>query len=279
MTPEHLRSLMREVARDHLAKNIRNYSYSRYDGLAHTNALGGTSYLRPTEGKVVTVIEGHTVVKTAASQFTLVSSELLSQPVRIGDKIGLTFYNLRRFDGTNADGTDDPAAGGVKSYSLTGTQTYFPVKWEGRELGINNRFREAYTEIKNPYLQDLIRQLEQIPVNGGLRKIVNVLVDANGRNLRFVDPGGSSAEKPAILVDVETAKHKGLVDISYDRGADWYCVRLVPADGTPPQDVEPVYVDQLADVLIDGIDDGEWRKATVTMIKAAPKARAQPALI
>jgi hypothetical protein len=267
---------VKSVAAKHLGANIRRYSWSKYLGEVHHNALGGISFLRPCEGKVVDANEEVTLVKISASTFCVVSNGLLSKPVTLGDKIAMSFYKLKRFDGSAADGTDDPSLDGCIRMTLTGTETYFPVNWEGRYLGINERFADGYQVIRNPYLQDLIQQMEKISVNGGLRKVVNVLVDANATDLKFNDPEEerSMEDRPAISVRVNTSKHVGMVEIIYNRVPDTYSIKLTPDVGNETM-LEDLYFDDLGTALIDGIDDGAWKLANVEILKQAPKKRVQ----
>lgn len=266
---------LQTILRNHLASNARKYTWACYFGDTQHNHLGGINYLSNQEGKVVDANDQFTLVKTKPTSFVVVLTSLLNQPVNFGDKIGLSFYKLKRFDGTAADGQEDPSDNGVRHISLTGAKTYFPVKWEGRYLGINERFAESYQQIRNPYLQDLIRQMEDMPVNGGLRRVVNVLIDANPSELSFNDPleEDSAVDAPAIRLRVNSDKHRGQVEISYDRCMDTYRIKLTPDDGGQPLEMENVHFNQLGELLIEGIDDGEWVKAKVTMIKAAPKKR------
>lgn len=267
---------LKSVVSNHVGKNIRRYSWATYLGEVRHNSLGGITYLLPREGKVVDINDQFTLVKTGATEFRVISNELLSQAVNVGDKIGLSFYKLKRFDGTAADGSEDPSDGGVRSIMLTGASTKFPVKWEDRYLGINERFADSYTVIQNPYLRDLIRQMENIPVNDGLRNVVNVLVDAGATDLAFNDPPEelSAESAPAIKVRVNTSKHVGLVEISYNRVPDTYTVKLTPDGEGQSLVLENLYFDMLGDALVDGIDDGQWKLAKVVMIKPAPKQRA-----
>ncbi len=182
------REWVRSVAASHLGRNIRRYTFSTYVGEISHNMLGGMNYLGPQEGTVAEVSEQFTLLKVGSNSFCVILNSLLTRPVNPGDKVRIEGYQLRRFDGTLADGSEDPAGDGVKTITLTGTQTMFPVTWEGRYLCINEKFASGYRQIQNPYLRDLIKQCEHMPVNGGLRRIVNILVDANGRDLDFVDP-------------------------------------------------------------------------------------------
>jgi len=271
-------AFIKSVIHNHVGKNIRQYKWTSWTGEVKHNMLGGISSPVPCEGKAVEIGEVFTLVKVTNNSFAIVLNELLSEPVSQDDKIGLSFYKLKRFDGTAADGSEDPAVGMSRTFMLTGVKTLFPVKWEGRYLCINSRFEDQYTQVRNPYLRDLITQMEVMPVNGGRRCVVNVLVDANAKNLSFNDPTeeDSPIDPPAIRADVETAKFTGAVEISYNRACDTYAInfRSVGDAGQIIEDkIEDVHFDELGAVLIDKIDDGQWLKAKVTMIKPAPKKR------
>ncbi len=254
----------------------RNCTWSAYLGQAQTNSLGGITYLLPCEGKVLETGEEFTLLKITLKRFLVIANALLDKPVNVGDKVALKFYGLKRFDGTAADGADDPAVGNVRSFALTGAQTLFPVKWPGRYLGINEKFKDDYTEIQNPYLRDMIKQLEDIPVNGGLRKLANILVDASATHLTFNDPTEemSAEDAPAVNLVVKSAKFEGGLQIAYDRASDTYTISLKPSDsGQAPTVLENVHFCELGEVLIDRIDDGAWLLAKVTLLSVAPKKR------
>ena len=195
---DQARNWIKTVVGSHLGRNIRTFKFVTYTGETSHNQLGGVSYLMPAEGKVVEQGEDFTLIKTGPGSFTIVVSKLLSEPVALEDKVAVTFYKLRRFDGTAADGTDDSSVDGCRTMMLTGVETRFPVTWEGRYLGINERFIASYTVIQNPYLRDMITQMERETVDGGLRHTVNVLVDAGATNLIFTDP--ASREKTLLEI-------------------------------------------------------------------------------
>jgi len=292
-TNEEAKAWLRTIVGNHVGANIRRYTFTTYTGGLKHNALGGVSYLPPTEGKVVEVTDPWVLVKTAPNNFCIVLASLLDTPVAVGDKVALQFYNLRRFDGTLADGSQDRSPDGICSFSLTGTQTLFPVKWEGRYLGINERHAATYQELRNPYLQALTQQCETMPVDGGFRRVVNVLVDAGAHDLTFVDPPEESSCEiaPAICCAIDSEHFHGHLAISYDRPSDTYTVTLKP---TPLSELtkQPkeggqlwrhaingeasfmdVHFDALGDVLQMAIDDGRWREVKVTVLKPAPKRR------
>lgn len=286
------RNWLKTVAGKHVGKNSRRYEYTSYLGELRHNSLGGVGYLQPIEGTVVDASDMFTLVKTSANKFCVILNSLLSAPVEIGAKVAVTFYNLRRFDGSLADGSEDPATGGTRTVMLTGIETKFPVNWEGRYLGVDEKF--DYREIQNPYLRDLITQMEHIPVNGGMRRIVNVLVDAGARDLDFVDPPEeqSADTPPAIRAVVASKKFVGVVAVFYDRASDTYGIRVTPTPTAElPQPHEPgsqadvseragervidgVHFDELGDALQMLVDDEAWMQAKVTVVKPARRVKA-----
>ena len=263
----------------HLGSNIRQWQSTTYVGELRHNTYGGVAYLPPLQGTVVDESEQFTLVKLSPNKFCVILSALLSEPVAIGSKIGVKFYQLRRFDGSLADGGEDAPVDGCRSFTLTGTETLFPVQWEDRYLSINEKFKHTYREIQNPYLRDLITQMEKIPVNGGMRRIVNVLVDAGAKDLEFVDPPEekSAETPPAVLAKVATQKFTGRVEIAYNRASDTYELRLTPADGGDAVAMTDIHFDELGDALQAAIDDETWMQAKVTLLKAARKPKAEAA--
>lgn len=275
---------IRAIVGRHLASNIRSYKWMSYLGETRTNSLGGINYLLPTKGTIVDRNGQFTLVKTSPSQFCIVLNSLLadaqtSAPLAadIGDKVAMTFYTLRRWDGTAADGTEDPAEGYSRTMMLTGKKTYFPVRWEGRYLCINERFADSYREIRNPYLQDMIRQLEDAPVNGGIRRAVNVLIDAGGTDLDFVDPPEAKSVEtpPAIRVRFANSKLTGTLEIFYDRPADLYGLRITrDADPASPEVIDDIGFEELPDALQVAVCEDKFLNAKVTVVKKAPRKRA-----
>lgn len=267
---------VRSVVPKHAAKNARRYIWTTYVAEVSHDAFGGITYLSPQEGKVVEQSDLFTLVKTGPSSFCVTLTSLLAQPVSIGDRVRLEFYQLRRFDGSLADGMEDASVDGSRTMTLTGTETRFPVTWPKRYLGIDEKFESRYQPIRNPYLQDLIQQMEKMPANSGLRRVVNILVDANPTNLQFVDPTeeNSATTPPAIRLHVATKKLVGLVEVSYCRGSDTYSIGITPADQEQePRTIDDVHFDELGDALQVLIDDESWMQVKVTVLKKAPRAK------
>jgi len=273
----------RDNAPAFLGKNIRKYKWSSFTGEVAHNSLGGVSFGADAQGKVVEQKEGWTLVKLSASTFKVLRTELLSQEVAIGDTIDMKFYKLRRFDGSPADGSDDPAVDGCRSFMLTGAKTKFPVAGEDRYLEHSFPRGIELPVVSNPYLLDMLRQMEETAVNNGMRRTINVLVDAGAKNLAFIDPPEEDSCRiaPGISMDISSTKFKGQLIVKYDRGADTYVVELTDYQFGETQTITDVHFPELGSVLLDAIDDGRWLKPTITITKAAakPKKAALPAFV
>lgn len=267
---------VRGVAGKHLGSNIRSYKWSTYlDEVSH-NMLGYVASHTPVAGTVVDQNEVFTLIKEKPSKLFVIESALLPQVLNIGEKVELSFYKPLRFDGTAADGADDPAVNGCKTFMIGGSGSQFPVTWPDRYRPMPGN--ESVTEIKSIFLQQLIEQLEKLNVDGGRRKAVNVLIDAGAKNLRFVDVDDDSeniiATPPAVIADVSNSKFTGTVEINYDRASDYYRVILSNQNGVV-ESIEDIFFESLPEVLIRLLDDGSWKIAKLVSLKKAPKAKLQ----
>lgn len=273
---------LRSVVAKHLPANARKYSWATYTGEVQHGMLG-VGYLSPAQGKVVDASDEWLLVRTERSEFTIVDKSLLCIQPEVGATVELEFYRPRRFlDHTLADGGEDPAVDGCQRFVIGRTTTYLPAKWEGRYLGIDEHRADRYQEIQNPYLRDLIEQLEKMSVDGGMRFASNVLVDAGVRTVEFVDPPEENVDiQPAIRFSVANKAFTGEVEINYDRGLDYYrVIKTVPYPSLNTMERivhEEIDFLQLPDLLKEILDDGEWRKVQVTILKPAPRTRGVPA--
>lgn len=276
-----IRQWLTARAHSHLGSNIRSFKWTSWLGQPKNNTLGGLSFLRPQEGKVVEMDDDLVLIKTKPSEFCVVARDLLNTQIEIDSKVKLSFYDLRDFDGLKSDGSEDPADGrGFKSYMLTGAKTLMPAIWGERSKWSRETVKSGWTAIQNPYLRDLIGQMEGISVGAG-RNLVNVLIDANGTTPTYIDPPEEHSAHddnqrwPAILTTVNSAKFRGDVAIRYNRGADSYEVEFTPNLGES-QLFQNVLVCDLQTVLVDRIEDGSWQNVKVEVLKAAPKKKRVP---
>lgn len=269
-----------------VARNARTYKFRTWLRQVGTNSLGGRNFLPPSSGTVVARGQGLTIVKTGRADFDLIDDTLLPMPLALGDKVDLVYYQPRRFDGSAADGSEDPAVSGCRSFMLTGSATRFPVRWPGRYLGIDEKVANAFTEIQSPYLRDLITQMETITVNAGARTLAGLVRDAGCTALTWVDPADADviAHPPAMVATVATNKLVGTLTIQYDRAADTYTVSTAGRDsaGQLLDNVvrRMVHTCDLAEVLLELVDDQSWQTVEVKVVpKRGKKAAAAAAAL
>jgi hypothetical protein len=111
-------------------------------------------------------------------------------------------------------------------------------------------------------------------VNGGMRRIVNVLVDAGATALDFVDPPEeqSAVTPPAIRAKVDNKKFVGAVEVFYDRAADTYGILLTLTSAGEERVITDVQFDELGMLQV-CLGDETWMQAKVTMLKPAGKPK------
>jgi hypothetical protein len=256
MDREHAKALFRAVAGRHLPSNARRYSYLTVDAEPPVNAmLGCKADYKPIAGKVVDAIDGAIVVKTARTDFALVSHEILPFIPDVGSTVRITPYARRLFDGSRLD------APLVEHQTL---ENGLKIQTRTIRLGDNRTPLPVQAE-RSTYLQDLIRQIEEMKAPDGFRTVAQMLVDANATAFMVVDPSDNDdiiATRPEISFSVCTSRFKGRVSVVYWRVPDLYHVHFAPESGQS-EEVADVDFMSLGGVLCDRIDDGEWRMAKV----------------
>lgn len=273
MKKSQIKAAVAAIARATLPSNAKTYSYRTWDAQLSVNQLGGIRYLTPSSGTVVSQADGLTIVKTGRTTFDAVSTELLDKPLSVGDRVDLSYYQLRNFDGKRADGSEY----GAGVFALTGAKTYLPCRWPDRYYGVLRDATVAqFTPIQNACLRELILQLEDMPVDGGMRKVANVLVDANATALTFTDPPFLGAMNPAMSMHIASGKFIGQLTIYYNAGADTYGIRLEPQGIPEATRLTDIYFDDMGKALLEHIDDGSWKNVKVNVTKKASVPRKKP---
>jgi len=250
MDTQAIRAQMPTLVRGHGPSNVRSFKFNIFDGQPKVSALGFHVDPKPFEGKVVATTDEAIVVKTGRAEFAVLDKALVTDVPDEGDKVQVAPYARRRFDGLRADTPEESTeftAGGqaytVKRLILGSAPAKLPI-----------------AEPQCPELQELVRQLEQLPAPDGFRRITHLLVDAGARDFTVVDPspGNIIATPPAIGFSVASAKFQGRATVLYERGLDTYAVEL-HRDGELVERVDEVFFDILGQVLERLIDDGSWR--------------------
>lgn len=256
-------------ARAHIPSNARNIQWRFIDDSQAVGTFGHRIDPRPAEGLVVGCDEQWLLIKTGRVEFVAAHCSIFSPTTDmawyLGAKIALTPYARRQFNGERLD------APKVEARDYGGVVYNVSVMTIG-----DSRTRFPFSNVKTPELKDLLEQMEVLCTPDGFRTTAQVLVDAGATNLRINDPGLGAdivADPVWFSSDVATAKFSGTIVVEYDRPGDHFKVILRTGE-TEIGTVEPVFFDSLAGTIVDLIDDGAWRWATITVLKAAPRKRA-----
>lgn len=282
MTKQEATKWAQEKAHPFVGKNCRRFFAGAYTGEAGESALGFPALPGNFEGTVVLIEDGMVLLKESTNKFKAIPVHLLTEQVDVGDKAAFVFYKATRFDGSAADGSDDPAVNGIKTFSLGFQKTYIPVRFDRnhRDKARITKDKDAdLPHIQNPYLIDMIEQMEEMRVDGGLRNVANIIKDAGATNIRFVDPleEESADTAPALVLDMDNKVCQATVTVLYRRVPDCYEIQL-QKDGEVVAVTQEIFFDQLGSVLIDMIDDGAWKMVKTTILKRAKKAKVAAAV-
>ena len=259
-----------------LAKNVREFRYQTWQAPIGKSIYGGCMTFSRTEGTVCTQDDQFVLVKVGPKEFRVIAQHMLAEPLSTGAKVALIPFEFLDFSGLPSDGRDDPQEiPGLISRALTGVKTEFPVLWEGRHSIRSCLVRQHWSELHNPYLRDMIEQMECLRLDG--RNGADILVAAGAKNLSFVDPSyeDSCSEDrtrwPSVEVDLHSQTFSGRLAIRYDRGDDTYSIDTI-SDGHGAQR-NGLCFDDLLPQLADMVDDGRWAKVRHIVIKPAPKVK------
>ncbi len=256
-----------------LAKNVKQYFVRSYEGGQATSSFGFPIDFGDAVGRIVAHADGYIGIKTSPNRFCVIPTTLCSVIPNVGDDVAVSFYKAMRFDGKRVSGVDD---GDGSRYCL-GNSTQFPVTWTpDPEVGRYERDpygAESKTQISNPYLIDMVRQLEEIKCHDG-RLLVSVLRDAYVEGLAFKDPSFDQSWNPDRTlwpaIEMRARNHAGdqfNFAIRYNRGNDTYSI------DSGGDSFDNVHFDELVDVICPILDDDSWRMAKVTITKVARKLK------
>jgi hypothetical protein len=264
MDTQAIRAQMQTLVRNHVPSNARSYEFIIFDGEPKVSPLGFHIDPKPFDGKVIARTDDAIIVKTGRIRFAVLDRALVTEDPAEGTKVQVAPYARHRFDGQRADTPEERTeldSNGTPYTMLTLALGSAPAKL-------------PIPKPRCPELQELIRQMEELPAPDRFRHITHMLVDANARDFTWVDPLPRNIIRtpPAISFSVDTAKFKGRVTVLYDRGLDLYAVEL-SRDGECVERVDNVYFDSIGGVLEELIDDGEWRRIRVQSLPARKPAQ------
>ncbi|MBV2205751.1 MAG: GTPase [Pseudomonas sp.] len=263
MDHQSIRNQMPALVRDHVPSNARTFKFNIFDGQPKVSTMGFHIDPKPFDGKIIAKTEDAIIIKTGRIEFAVLDRCLVTEDPDEGAKVQVEPYARCRFDGLRADTPEERT-----EYTSDGT----PYKLQTYVLG-SAPAKLPIPQPRCPELQELIKQLEELPTPDGYRRITHLLVDAEARDFTWVDPLPEDiiATPPAISFNVSTMKFVGRVTVQYERGDDLYAVEL-NRDGELIERVGGVFINRLGALLQALIDDGSWRRIHVHAVQK-PKQR------
>lgn len=264
MNKTDAQKIIQSVASENLPKNTRQYKWAYIDGGLGQNALGYSVDQKPLEGKVVYVDGEIVVLKHGAKAiFTAVDHLILpeSSDFTVGDKVRITPYARRRFDGTflyepvkNADGS--------VTFHIGESVSHLPVE---------------KSTLSSQYLLDMIDLLERGKTSS-YRTIAQVLIDAGGTLEPLQvnddpDPENIIKNPPAITFRIQCPKLSGYLSIFYDRSMDYYGIHVMDTCGTVVDTISDIDFSSMAEVIQNLVVDETWHLAKVEVIEKARLAK------
>lgn len=265
MNKNQAREYLRSVAGQYLPRTARNYKFSAYTGETSVNAWGMSVDPQPQEGKVVEVTDDWVLIKKKGSEFFVAARDMLEAIPAVGATVLVTPYARRGFDGRRIDAPKEESRDGFRMQTFT--------------IGVSeSKLPLDVDALVCPELRDMIQQIEKLPADN-VRTIAQVLIDAGAWQtaVTYQDPEPDDIidKPPTLRFGIRSEKHQGFLEVRYDRGLDLYDVVLTGLEGQEVTKVDNVTgVDgQLAEVIVDLVDDGNWRLAKLEILKAAPKPK------
>lgn len=246
--------------------NARRYTALVLNGEPSHNALlGSVQDPSPQSGTVMVMDDDWVVVKKARTDFVVVAKELLPFTPAVGDKVTITPYARRQFDGRRLDEPEVTNRDGVtiRSIKIGNSISDMPIDKDS---------------LVCPQLAEMIHQVERLPAGDGIRTLAQVLIDAGAYKepVQYVDPTPANiiSTPPSLTFNLDTGKQQGALTISYNRGKDYYDITTTDINGRVMERLEDVDFTSLAGAVVALVDQPDWNRMTMEVVKPAPKKRA-----
>lgn len=254
-------------AAESLSSRTSRYKYRICDSAVAGSGMLGAADYQPIKGRAtVSVEDGILVVQNGRkAEFAAFAISNLTEVPADGDTVKVVPYARRRFDGKYLT---DPVDEGV-----SGSGAFFKTY----HLGEQKSRIPNVPENASIYLKQMVEQIECIKAPDARRTIAQMLIDAGASTepVRMLDTDSNpeSCFLPQISFRIDNTRLEGQLSITLDRASDTYVVTVggyFPDDKTKiSEKVDDVYFDDLATVINGLIDDGQWKKDRVEIVKKA----------
>ena len=253
----------------YLARGQRDFSFRLYEGEGITRTGEGMMFLSPAQGEVIGVSPEFIALRTGETRFDVITARSLEQPLSIGQKVKLRYYDMRRFDGSRVSADLDLVDESAGPSSVADVlRVRLPIAWPGRPLPNSMRVGAALMpQAQSRAMMTLVEALES-QMCDSLRNVPSLLVDAGARQVRIQEvpvemlfgkpvPGSGVA---AIHVTVRTRRFTGTVELGFDEVSGTFTVVLDSGAGpAASQTFSGLQPSEVAGLLMERVDDGRWR--------------------
>lgn len=217
--------------------------------------------LDPEEGRVVELSDGWLLLQNNPLEFMVFAQDALEWVPPAGSDVRISPYVRRGFDGKRMDKQERLLGSGPAVQGVPRGLWRSPVPVDS-------------TGLRSSSLLDLMDQIERLRAGDGIRRLSHVLVDAGAvlEPLKVCDASWRVSEpmsrRPSLTFRVRTQKADGWLTIETQPAEGGYTLRLTGLDGASLREPGRVFADVLASVIVDWIDDGQWRLARVEPLGA-----------
>lgn len=256
--PDEALRHLRSVSKSFLPRNAVSFSSSVVSKKLSTNALGCTAEHDPFTGSVVDVQDRFSIVQTATNHFVVIEASVLRKPLVVGNRVSITPYARRRFDGTlvKSPFSQQRSKGGIHT-TVGASVSRIPVERPKTGLG-----------------RHLLSTIERLRCPDGVRVLSNFLVDLGASNFVFLEPGSedsASTNDLQLIFDCSASSFTGRVTIGMATECELFYLLMhrVPVDA-PEQLVhscESIALDSVAEVITTLLCDGQWQFAQVEVLE------------
>lgn len=253
----------------YLGAGRRDFSFRLYEGEGITRTGEGMMFLSPARGEVIGISPEFIALRTGETRFDVITIQFMEQPLLMGQRVKLRYYDMRRFDGSrvSADLELESESQGASSVADV-LRVRFPITWPGRALPPPMRRMAATMQVAQSRALMTLVELMESQMCDTLRNVPSLLVDAGARQVHVREvPEEVLFGKPVqgssvatLSVTVRTRRFAGTVELEFDAVSGTFCVKLGTSGGRGSgQLFENLQPSGVAKVLTERVDDGRWR--------------------
>ncbi len=253
---------MQRIAGNLLPDNQRQYTWSLVSKKLGVNALGYRTEHDPFSGTVVDTQDRYTIVQSAPTHFVLIEACVLREPMEVGQRVTITPYARRHFDGTRVkDGATETTANGLMISKFGASTSRIPVDEPTSGLG-----------------QHLLETLFRLRCPDGVRVLSNFLVDIGASNFAFIEPDSQDPAQSSdlqLVFDCSVSSFSGRVTVGLEQELEEFYIEMHRVSPDEPEALvhrcASIRFESLAEVLTTLLGDDQWQYAHVDLSATADR--------